>query len=302
MAGPRLFVDGPSFVQLPYGLWDAVQKPAPTSPHWRNGITWIDRCPTGGTLYDECIAVTGTGGTPAAQSAMAANVAQTNRGATPITVYAEFDCSPVGLSDAADIAEASLAKVEDWQLERAFWTGVSGASGGTGQTTVFPHLAANAQLLDPADSRIVLQSAASQFVTGGDDAAVVLGVLEGALADCYHGQGVIHMAPVALPTFTSRMLVHEVNGHLETSAGNLVVAAGGYNGSSPAGAAPASGTSWIYATGALFGYRSDVEVPGGLTAQFDRTENTYHLIAQRTFAVGWSCCHLAGLVTLGVPV
>ena len=55
-------------------------------------------------------------------------------------------------------------------------------------------------------------------------------------------------------------------------AGNLVVPGVGYTGSSPAGVAPAAGTSWIYATGAMFGFRSDVyarEFPG----TFDRAKN-----------------------------
>jgi hypothetical protein len=301
MAGPRLIVDGPSFTPLPYGLWDAAQKPTPPSPHWRNGITWIERCPTGGTVYDECLAVTGTGGTPAAQAALSANVTQTNRGATSFTVYAEFDCSPIGLDNAMSIAGEALSRVENWQVERAFWTGTAGASGTTAQTTVWPHLASNAQLIDPSDSRIVLQTAASQYVTGGDDAAVVLGVLEDRLSDCYHGQGVIHMSPFALPTFTSRDLVENVNGQLLTRAGNLVVCGSGYNGAGPDGSAPATGSSWVYATGAVFGYRGEIQIPGGAAQQFDRTENTYRLIAQRTYVLGWECCHLAALVTLGVP-
>jgi hypothetical protein len=304
VAGARQIIDGPAFTPLPNFLWDAAQHPSGTDPHWQQGISWTERCGGAGTLYDECIAVTGTGGTPAAQAAITPNVTQQNRGATPFTVFAEFDCAPVGNglteADLQGKAEEALSKMEAYQVTRAFWTGVAGKSGTTDQATVWPHLAANATLDDPQSIR--LQTAASPLVTGGDDAAVVLGQLEAGLAQCYGGQGVIHIPYSALPTFTSRMLIlpESPTGPLRTLAGNLVVPGVGYTGSSPAGAAAASGTSWIYATGAVFGYRSDVFVPP-FPQNFDRAENTVRYLASRTYLFGFECCHLAALVTLGVP-
>ena len=53
MAGARQIIDPPVFTTLPYGLWDAAQKPAANGPHWQQGVTWIERCPTGATTYDE---------------------------------------------------------------------------------------------------------------------------------------------------------------------------------------------------------------------------------------------------------
>jgi len=149
---------------------------------------------------------------------------------------------------------------------------------------------------------IRLQTAASPLVTGGEDVDVALGQLESNLASCYGGQGVIHIPYFALPTFTSRMLVlpESPNGPLRTLAGNLVVPGVGYTGSSPAGAAPAAGTSWIYATGAVFGFRSEVyvrEFPG----TFDRAENTVRMIASRKYLFGFECCHYGALAVLGVP-
>lgn len=298
MAGARDIIDGPVFTPLPNFLWDAAQHPATGDQHWQNGVTWIERCGGGGTLYDECLAVTGTGGDPAAQAALADNVDQANRGATAFSVYAEFDCSPVGQDYRQDKAEEALSKREGYLVSRAFWTGAAGASGSTGQTTVWPHLAANATLDDPQSIR--LQTAATPLVTGGEDPAVALGQLEARLVECYGGQGVIHMAYEALPTFVARGLVRLEGALLRTVAGNLVVPGQGYAGTSPAGAAPAAGTSWVYATGAVFGFRSGVfvrEFPG----TFDRAENTVRMIASRTYLFGFDCCHLAALVNLGVP-
>jgi len=305
VAGPRLVVEGPSFTTLPYGLWDAVQKPTADTNHWQNGITWVERCGNGDTLYDECIAVTGTGGAPASgQAALSQNITQTNRGATSFACYAEFDCSPVGLPDAASIAETALDKVAAYQLEKAFWTGVAGktTSGGVGQTTVFPHLAASATLLDPGNSTIVLQPTASQAASGGatTDVADGLGQLQGALASCYHGAGVIHIPTTALPTFIAWDMVEDRDGGLYTHTGNRVVVGQGYPGTSPAGAAPAAGTTWIYGTGAVFGYQASVNI-GSLVELFDRTENTYHMVAERVYVLGFECCLFATQIQLGVP-
>ncbi|HEX9832289.1 MAG TPA: hypothetical protein VGA66_04235, partial [Mycobacterium sp.] len=94
--------------------------------------------------------------------------------------------------------------------------------------------------------------------------------------------------------------VVERDGLLYTPAGNRIVVGGGYTGTGPDGAAPAAGTAWIYATGSAFGYRSDVfftEVRDSL----DRSANTIRMIAERTYLLGFECCHLAAHIVLGVP-
>lgn len=302
MAGARQIITGPEFTPLPNFLWDAAQHPA--ADHWQQGVTWMEWCGGAGTTYDECLAVTGTGGAPAAPAALASNVTQANRGATPFTVFAEFDCSPVGQglseADLIDRAAQALDKTEAYQITRAFWTGVGGKANSTDQTTVWPHLAANTTLDDPQGIR--LQTAASPLVTGGEDAAVALGQLESSLASCYGGTGVIHIPYLAIPSFKANDLICQETpgGPWTTAAGNLVVPGAGYTGSSPAGAAPASGTAWIYATGAVFGFRSEV-FARQFPDTFDRSENTVRSIASRTYLFGFECCHLAALVNLGVP-
>lgn len=299
MAGARLIIDGPDFSGMPYGLWDSAQHPAADTPHWMNGVTWQDICLSGPTYttYDDCAAVTGTGGAPPAPANLAANTLRTDRGATPFTVFTEFDASPVGLDAIGDKAhaETQLARVEAVQAEAAFWTGMAG-----GVTTVWPHLAANAVLLD-GDS-ITLQTAATPLVTGGANVTTALGQLEYQLAQCYGGQGYIHVPRSVLPLMTAWKLLDFTradDGVLCTKAGNRVVVGGGYPGTSPAGSAPAAGTSWIYATGAVFGFRSDVvvrEMPG----TFDRAKNTVKRQAFRTYLFGFECCLIGALVNLGV--
>ncbi len=289
----RQIIDPPAFTTLPHGLWDALQHPSPSGTHWQQGVTWTERCPAGDTTYDECLTVTGTGAPPA-PAAKTGNVTQTTRGATPFTVYAQFECSPVGLADAATVGSDALARVEQHQVETAFWTGTAG-----GQTVAFPHLAADAEVVDAQD--IVLQPTAAPAVTGAADVAHALGVLEQELADCYRGQGLIHVPRVALPTLAAWKLARvDEGGRLVTPGGNLIVAGGGYTGSGPDGTAPAAGTSWIYATGAAFGYRSDVYV-SPVRESLDRSTNTLHMLAERTYVIGFECCLLAAHIALGVP-
>lgn len=304
MAGARQIVDGPAFTPLPYSLWEVVQQRPATDPHWQNGVTWQEWCPqVPDTMYDECISVTGTGSPPPFPTLPSGgNVVSRNRGATPFTLEAEFDCSPVGQDLLQDRAGDALQRLEDYTVENAFWTGLAG-----GQPVVWPHLAANAQVLDK-DS-IILQSAAGMVVTGtGVDVTDALGRLEAQLAVCYGGQGVIHIPALALPTFVAWTLVHmgteatpgEDVGKLYTTKGNLVVPGGGYTGSGPDGTAAAAGSAWIYATGAVFGYRSDI-VSWRMPETFDRAKNTVKAIAQRTYVLGYECCLLAAQIAIGVP-
>lgn len=290
MAARQLVELPVAFTPLPYGLWDTVQHPAAGGPHWQQGITWVERCPTGDTTYDECLAVTGTGEAPE-PPAKTANVDQTTRGALPFTVFAEFECSPVGVADAETVASDALTRVEQQQVEAAFWTGVAG-----GQAVVFPHLSADAEVLD---GEVVLQTVASPVVTGAD-VVTALGALEQELADCYAGQGLIHVPRTALPTLAAWNLVAERDGRLYTTARNLIVAGTGYTGSGPDGAAPAAGTAWIYATGPAWGYRSDPYV-SRLRDSLDRSSNTIRMLAERTYLLGFECCHLAAHIVLGVP-
>ncbi|MGW2213189.1 hypothetical protein [Streptomyces sp. NPDC001781] len=296
MAGIRGIVNGPDFVALPNGLWEAAQHPADDGPHWRQGVTWTDWCGGADTTYaDACgMAVTGTGGQIPAAPDLAPTAHGTDRGATAFTVFAGFDCSLIGLPPENQAVQA-LERSESYQVGRAFWTGRAG-----GQPTVWPHLAADTVLDDPQGIR--LQTAASPVITGGDDVAVVIGLIDARLAADYGGQGLVHVPPAALPTLKARSVIwhDDATGAFYTPGGHRVVSAAGYLGTGPNGAAPAAGTAWIYATGAVFGHRSDVVVQD-FPGTFDRAKNTVRKLASRTYLFGFECVHLAALVTLGVP-
>lgn len=305
MAGPRQIVDPPTFTPSQYGLFSVVQRPDARDTHWQNGVTWSSYCPVGmgSTTYDECIATTGAPeGAVSEPATKSTNVDHENRGATPFTPYVRFDCSPVGNAEAQRIATDALAQTEEWQVERALWTGQV-----QGRTLVFPHLAATATVLDNAGT--LLQPVTTIVVTGSPvDVATGLGLLEQGLADCYGGTGIIHVPTRALATLDAFTLLRPVGGRdtasgqfgrqLQTLAGNLVAVGAGYPGTSPAGVAASAGATWLYATGPIFMYRSDVHV-NPFTSTLDRSSNTVQMIAERTYVLGWDCCVLAVQVELG---
>ncbi len=297
MAGPRLNVDPPVFTPLSYGLLKVVDFPEAGDPHWQNGVTYETTCLNGqgGTTYDECISVTGIG-SPPEPATKTANVDRLVRGATPFTTYVRFDCSAVGNDDPEGRAADALGRAEPWLVERGFWTGVAG-----GKPVVWPHLAADAAQLDTYGATLQTAAVVITGSTAAMDAAEALGTVEGQLGDCYNGVGVIHIPQRAFPTFDAWGLIRRDGDALWTSNGNKVAVGGGYPGTSPAGADPAAGTSWIYATGTVFAYRGKVNATR-LADSFDRETNTYKMIAERTYVLGWDCCHVAALVQLSVPV
>jgi hypothetical protein len=312
MANFRQIVDPPSFTPLPFGLWSVVETPTENDVHWQQGINYQPLCSAsvtgiGATSYSDCIVVTG-GGAPPPAPPITNNMTQTVRGATPFETYAEFDCAVVGLIDAQGTAERALSMAEPWQVERAFWTGLAGGPNGT-NTTVFPHLAANSQVLD--QTSILLQTAAVN-VTGAGSIGVAgdllnvetaLGLLEGALANCYDGVGVIHVPQFLLPTMDAWGIVKQQGAVMKTLNGNKVAVGAGYPGTGPDGSTRLGNSCWMYATGNVFGFRTNVRVrsPESSPASFDRSNNTRRMIAERTYVLGWDCCHFAVQTALGVP-
>lgn len=294
MAGPGELVSGPGFTPLPYGLLSVVENP-PRNGHWAGGLVWQSQCVTGlgASTYDECIVVTGAGA-PLPPPSKTSNVQNTMRAATPFTAYTEYDCSPVGMEEALAVASNALKQAEPWQIERAFWTGtVAGVA-----NVAWPHLAGGGTPVLNVQGQILQQAVVT--VTGAPvDVATGLGLLEQAMADCYNGVGTIHMARSLLPTATA--FLRPSGPKLVTLGGNVVAAGAGYPGTSPTGAAPTAGATWVFATGPVMAYRGDVRTTEPRES-LDRSKNTRKMIAERTNVLGFDCCLFALQMKLGVPV
>jgi hypothetical protein len=293
---PRQYVSSPAFTPLPFGLLNALASEirSPSDNHWQGGVTYETLCAAGDTTYDECFAVSGTGSTavPAEPSSKAETTSIVTRGATAFTVFAEVDCSVPGFWERAEeFGAKALAQSEQYQVERAIWTGQA-----DGTTIVFPHLAADTQIFD--SSGYLLQSAATLPVTGtGLDVVEALGRLEGSLADCYNGVGVIHIPRDLVAAFQNENLIIVDGPRYKTANGNIVVLGSGYTGSAPDGTSSDS-YMWIYGTGMPFIYRGPITVMRARDS-IDRATNTLMAIAERTYVIGWDCCHVAVSVSLG---
>lgn len=291
----RMLVESPSRVPMPYGIFTVVQdrsNEVAGDPHLLLGVEYQPLCGGSGTTFDYCV----TGGPG---PGFFPTVTRNFRAATPFTVFAEEQCTPVGgvWDEAYDQVASILETTEQYQVERAFWTGQVGGL----DNQAFPHLAANVattQSVVTGGLQVTLQTAASVVTGGPVSASVGIGLLEAALAACYDGQGILHVSETAIPALANLNMLYREGKNLKTHNGNIIVAGAGYTGSSPSGVTPAPGTTWMYATGQMFMYRGPIKT-FSRESSLDRNLNTFTAVAQRTYVLGWDCCHFAVQINVG---
>lgn len=275
-------------------LLDYVQWVDGGDAHWQLGIMYPVVCGGASTTYDLCITLE----TDAENPTKSEQAERTWRAAYPFTVYTEIDCSPVGWWDDAEnnIREA-LRRYEHLAVEETFWTGTVAGD----PNIAFPHLAASGTMDLPSqpDGLVTVQTAATIAITGTVDVVEGLGALEQEIGTCYGARGTIYVTLPVFDELVNELLVFQRNGLWFTAKGNMVVPGSGFPGTSPSGLVPAAGTSWMYATGALMGYRSAPRQVATRKDSFDRSVNTLSLIIERTYILGWDCCHAAVLVSTG---
>lgn len=264
---PPVVVDDIVRQPLLYGLL-SVLTPRPTADaHWQNGIEWESLgCEAASGIGDPQCDPEDTTGLPKVLDEANGALGE----ASPFTIYAAYQCSPVGhtIEYAMDRAIERLQNREQARVEQAIWLGDLDNEG-------FAPAAVNAG------------DAASTI-------AVAIGELENWLGSNYGSTGVIHMTRAAALAGLAALALVTSSGRLYTALGTPVVAGAGYPGTSPAGAAPASGQTYLYATPALVGYRSEI-FPGAepTSAGLDRSRNDLKAVAERTYVVGWDPCGTA---------
>lgn len=297
MALPRLYVPSPNWSANPYGLFSVAALQSAADPHWQMGITYEPLCGnTPGVIINPCISPIVSGAALTKTSTANRNI----RGALPFTATTWIDCGTVGNYDRVEQDTMELLRRHEQRIvEGVLWTGTAP---NTGQS-VYPHLAAGTAVYDGVEQ---LQIAATSLISvTGTGIVTALGQLEDALADCYGGQGVIHMTYDVAEAAISNFLIQRVpvgpggKPALQTVAGgNWVVVGAGYTGTSPSGAAPPSRSEWMYATGAVFYYRGDIKSTSRPSEAVVRSINDLVYIAERTYVVAWDCCLIGALVTL----
>ena len=288
---PRQYVDDPiSRTPKPFGLFSVTPPTTPAGSHWLAGVEYQPLCGGAGTTFGFCV-------TGSAAPAKAETGDRSMRGAQPFTVYAEIDCSPVGdvWDTQAVRVQLMLQENEQTVVEKALWDGKAAA-----QDIVYPHLAANAAIVDTRNVfPVTLQTAAVQ-VSGSNPAAPAraLGLLEQSGYQCYTGgTGIIHAPLIAVPSLVNQGMLYRDGQQLKTINGSTVVAGAGYQNTGPDGSAAPPNTAWLYFTGQMFIYRGPITT-FQREQSFERTTNTLKMIAERTYVMGWDCCHYAVLVSI----
>lgn len=287
----------PKFYPLPYRLLDSADGPETLTGHQKLGLMFqSDDCSSPNEAVTACSVEFG--------AAKLATAGPNWRGANPFVLYTWLDCGLVSLGGTQAEATAELkrrtlaAHRNNYQtiVEEIFWTG--------GAHTTHPHLAANAAVTEVSGgSTVVLQTAATLSVTSGNavrDPVEAIGALEEAMAGCYGGTPFIHMPRAGIAALTANRLVEAKGQRLVTKAGSVIVAAPGYPGTSPAGAAPTAGTTWVYATGSVKAWQSEPVWTARDAREFlGRNINDTVLILEQWFALAWDCCHFAIQMDLG---
>lgn len=270
---PAPVVDGQPRVALPYGLFSVLTPRTSADAHWQNGVQWetLSCDPAGGIGDPNCETPSETTGLPKEF------IANGDLGeASPFTVYGTYACSPVGhtVDYAQERATEHLLAREEARVEQALWTGDLDNGGfAPGATSV---------------------GVGTLSVTQG------IAALEAWIATTYGSLGVIHLTREAALIAVAQGSVIAKGSTLYTGLGTPVVAGAGYDGSDPDGEDPEAGTSNVYATPALLGYRSDVFAGAEpVAAGFDRLLNDLYAVAERTYVIGYDPCGTAtAVVTL----
>lgn len=265
-------VPGPARAPLPYGLFSVLVPRPEGEGRWQNGVQWEPLT---------CAPVSGIGPSCEPGESIGLPKSFADGGgvgeASPFAVYGSYVCSPVGrtIEEAQERATLHLINREEAGVEAALWTGALGNT---------PNLR----------NAVVLGGGAVDVVEG-------MGLLEDYLATEYGSLGVLHMTRGGATSAANGMMAMREGARLVSALGTPIVAGAGYDGSSPEGAAATDGTTWLYATPALFGYRSEIfpsVTRGG--DLLDRGENNLYAIAERNYVLGWDDCGVAAVqINLG---
>jgi hypothetical protein len=188
---------------------------------------------------------------------------------SPFAVYGEYQCNPIGRSDeeAFERARQHLASGSGRAIERAIQFGEPGNE---------PTLSSEAVEVGPGSAVGTVEAVA---------------LLEQYLGENYGGVGVLHMDRRLATHAIAEGLVFPDGSQLRTGLGTLVAAGAGYesqSGPDESPESPGDGALWIYATGAVHGWRSaPVESADG--ASFDRDYNLLTVVVEQLYVIGWEC-------------
>lgn len=273
-------VPGPVIVPRRNGLFTVTEPITPADRHWEGaGVNWDDLlCGSAHSTDFSC---------PNIDNPKIEDRDFNNCCASPFTVYASYDCPPVGhpANQAFDVATQRLLAHEEREVERIFWEGTPDS--GAEQVTPSLQEGNSSCGITPVDL--------TPSVTGAAlSPTEALAVLESNLAECVPGVGVIHANYGVASYLAGASLIYREGNSWFTATGQRIAFGAGYPGTGPGGDVPDDGETWLFATGPVAVWRSDIFLtPPRLDEAVDRSLNNVRVYAERVYAVGFSCCLFA---------
>jgi len=261
-AGPTL-IEAPPVPPRPYGLFDVALGPMsfPRPEAQGGGVRYVpDACEDDVYLYAmSCPPVSGMKTFTSVEAAVSGE---------PFAVVTSYTCGSLGFSftEAEQRVRTRMMLREQRAVERRVWQGQ--VSAGLG---IIPGLLRGATNIGPA---------------GCVTEAVEL--LEQALADNGVVGGMIHARPGMSPHLSNNFLVREKGRQITTPLGTPYVFGQGYDGTGPAGEAVTTDVEYMYASGRVLIWQSDVWVspPGQV---LNRATNQLSLLGERIYAALIEC-------------
>jgi len=257
-------IDAPPAPPRPYGLFDVALGPMqfPVPAAQGGGVIYVpDTCEDDVFLYAmNCPPVSGSKTFSTNESPVSG---------MPFAVITSYTCGSLGYTfeEVEQKVRTRMQLREQRGVERRVWQG--SPLGGIGG---IPGL---------------FQSATT--LTAASCPTEAVAALEQALADNGVVGGIIHARPyMASHLATNHLLERYNNRQITTYRGVPVCFGEGYNGTGPAGQAVTATTEYMYASGRVMIWGSEVHVPP-LRETLDRSLNQQMALAERVFAVSIEC-------------
>ena len=288
MAGP-VYVPQPAVGNIRYGLFAAANGPLPMPQHGEIGGVQY--------LQEHCGVAHLLAGASCSEPTIAAgstlDACDSTAIGLPFEVVAGLKAGAFPY-DAAEVERRVRIRLNDnaqFVAEQAFWGGNADVqpvlqraelNGGSGILNVTP--------------------------TPGTPVTIEYGVglLEDALSQ-YNYPGIIHARPLVTPYLVERQLMplpqraaRGQTGVQYTPMGNVWSFGRGYSGNNPTNdaSAPAAGTAYLVATGAVTVFRDDKVWVNPPEKSFDRSGNAWQAVGQQAYAITVDCVAFYVLVNL----
>ena len=268
---PVLLLEAPPAPPRPYGIFDVAlgPMPMPRPEAQGGGIQYVpDTCEDDVFLYAiNCPPVSGSKTFSAIEPAVSG---------APFGVITSYTCSSIGFSfeEAAARVRTRMMLREQRAVERRIWQG--SPLGGIGG---LPGL---------------FQSAVTLSASGCVTEAVEQ--LEQALADNGIVGGIIHARPGMSAHLSQGHLIERVGRQIQTRLGTPVSLGQGYDGTGPAGEATTGDVEYMYASGRVVIWGSEIEIPDPRQTM-NRSTNQMFVLGEKVYVALIECGTWAVAVT-----